>query len=599
MTAPTYHAAKISLLGACLILIAGLRLFGADSGELARYFIVNYGYQFIFCLFGCFLWVAWQSFRQFSAAENGTKNMLWSAISGFKGVIVLIFLLACIVHLHEPHRLRTLLDEYVLLATSQIAHLQKNLAYAHLMVYVDNTPTYFGQILDFRLPLFPFLLSLLHDLSGYRVSNLFIFNGLLTGLFFSLLYGFIRDAFGSTKLGILALLLAFSVPLLAQVATSGGYDLFNACLILGLSWVAFRFWNNPNSQNQTLLVYLGLLLGSTRYESILYLAAVAIIVGVSWIKKKKIELSWWDCISPVFLVLPVAYNIYYVNRDDFNQPTGAPEGFFNWYYFQDNMSEAIYYFFANPGTSSTSVLVAGLGILSLVYMGVRSILRRRDLFKDSFVAAYAPILGVAGTVICLVFCNYWGQLTDYQAVRFALPVFVVAIPLSIWFIQSNGLDRGPALNTWIIFSIIYCIAFSLPAQSLHKTTKSMSPSYLHEYFLDFAKKLDRKEALFISTGSMGFIAHGFPAVTLNFANANPDRILDGYRRGQYKNIYAIVTAPFEPKSQKLVYYKNGQVVSEDFRFKPIDSKQFSDSLIFVICRITEIRGDDGVWGSVD
>jgi hypothetical protein len=466
------------------------------------------------------------------------------------------------------------------------------------MVYLDNAPSYFGRTLDFRLPLFPFLLSLIHDFSGYRVINVFFFNGLLTGFFFSLLYGFVRDAFGSTKLGILALLLAFSIPLLAQVATSGGYDLFNACLILALAWVAFRFWGTPNSQNQTLLVYLGLLLASTRYESLLYLAAVAIIVGISWIKKKKIELSWWDCISPVFLILPVAYNIYYMGREDFNNPTGASDGFFNLSYFQYNFSEAIYYFFGNPGTSSTSVLVAGLGLLGFAFICVCFAIRRNETSKDLFAVAYAPILGVAAAVLCLVLCNYWGQLTNYQAVRFALPVFVIAIPLSIWFIRSAHLDRGLALNIWIIFSLIYCVGFSLPAQALHQTTKSMAPSYFHEYFLDFAKQLDSTEALFISTGSMGAIAHGFPAVTLTFANENPIRILAGYQRGRYNAIYTIVTAPFEPKSQKLVYYQNGETVSEDFRFKPIDSKPFSDSLVFVICRVTEIRGENGEWVSL-
>jgi hypothetical protein len=93
-----------------------------------------------------------------------------------------------LLHLHERHEFKVVADEVVLGSTAMQMHFERQAAvivrgydyagnFTPLNVYVDKRPL-----------VFPFLLSLVHDLTGYRVANVFVLNGLLSLALTALFY---------------------------------------------------------------------------------------------------------------------------------------------------------------------------------------------------------------------------------------------------------------------------------------------------------------------------------------------------------------------------------------------------------------------------
>jgi hypothetical protein len=68
---------------------------------------------------------------------------------------------------------------------------------------------------DKRRHFYPFLVSLAHDVTGYRPSNAFVVNAVLGVLFLGRVYGW-GVVLGGPRHGMLAVLLISTLPLLAQ-----------------------------------------------------------------------------------------------------------------------------------------------------------------------------------------------------------------------------------------------------------------------------------------------------------------------------------------------------------------------------------------------
>ena len=81
-------------------------------------------------------------------------------------------------------------------------------------------------MMDKRQLFFPFLVSILHDLIGYRPSNAFVLNGILVFVFLPLVNAAGRRLAGRMA-GWLGVVLFAGLPLLAQNATGGGFELLN------------------------------------------------------------------------------------------------------------------------------------------------------------------------------------------------------------------------------------------------------------------------------------------------------------------------------------------------------------------------------------
>ena len=133
--------------------------------------------------------------------------------------------------------------------------------------------------LDKRPPLWPFLVSVAHDVAGVRVGNAFAANAVVLWALLALVGWRLRAAAGRAA-GALAIALLAGLPLLASCATSAGFEALALALLAAAIAAAVDFLRAPSAARGNALLATVLLGAQARYESLpvllVLLAAVAV-----------------------------------------------------------------------------------------------------------------------------------------------------------------------------------------------------------------------------------------------------------------------------------------------------------------------------------
>ncbi len=127
-----------------------------------------------------FLRALWLTFRgDLRAMEWRRLDLASVAVVTLAGIVLLV---------HETFGFKIIMDELMLLGTSMSMHFDRLVLTPTRGNDVQGAFVILDGMMDKRPLFFPFLLSLLHDLTGYRPANAFILNGLLTFILLGLTY---------------------------------------------------------------------------------------------------------------------------------------------------------------------------------------------------------------------------------------------------------------------------------------------------------------------------------------------------------------------------------------------------------------------------
>src|SRR6478609_7633640 len=404
-----------------------------------------------------FTWFVWSLSRL--ARADGWRPARPAA--GQWKIIALIAGCGLLLLVHERYGFKILMDEIMLLGTSMGMHFDKHPLYAFRGHDLQGA----FQLLDGRLdkrPLFqPFLVSTLHDLTGYRPENVFALN---TGLTFGLLALAYRlgRRLVSVEAGVLAVLLLTSLPLLAQNATGGGFELLNLFMILLTYLLGLRYAEKRDAGSQLALLLSAVLLAQTRYESILFLIPVALLVLWAWWKEGRPILDWGVVFIPLLLV-PVALHQKIFNAQESAWELASLPGFehpFALSYAAGNFSHWLNFFFDTSGSHSNSLVLSVLGWLALPFallLAAKVLARFRTAEPAPLTAACFTLGFAAHTLLMLVY--FWGRFDDPVIRRLSLPLnlwLVIAILLAV-----AELFRRP----WIWRALMGVVAFGFFAYS--------------------------------------------------------------------------------------------------------------------------------------
>ena len=201
---------------------------------VARFYLLSteavlwiHSYLVYWMLMGAIAWCGWTHWRYYCSKAPLLAN-IWTR---HKMGVVAASGCALFLQIGEPHELKVFNDEAAHVACSRTMHNDRvvSLPSATHIVYGQSYSFVSGPMS--RMPLFSAFLSTLHDVVGYRPGNVFVLNGILSLGILLLLYK-LGHFFGGMRAGIFAALLFTTLPLFAQVATSGSYDLLNLLLIL-------------------------------------------------------------------------------------------------------------------------------------------------------------------------------------------------------------------------------------------------------------------------------------------------------------------------------------------------------------------------------
>ena len=193
----------------------------------AQHLITAWGYYYILAMFSLFVAFALRVLRARETVWRG-----WVRRPGWPGLV--IALAALFVLWSDPFQHKILFDEYVLQGTAFHMHSTKEVATVVRAYDVQGTWQPIDTFLDKRPYFFTFLVSLLHDLTGFRVANIFILNAALVPVFLGLVYWLGRALAGRWP-ALLAVGLLATMPLLGQNATGAGMEFHAVAVVTGSS----------------------------------------------------------------------------------------------------------------------------------------------------------------------------------------------------------------------------------------------------------------------------------------------------------------------------------------------------------------------------
>lgn len=423
------------------------------------------------------------------------------------GALFAALLTGLVCMLHEP-LFWMQWDEATFFATSLGMRFHRAHWYVAQAGLGEALPTFFAQ--DHRAPLYPFLVSLAHDLLGVRLPNAFLVNaGVLFALLFSV-YAWLQARAGAFTAACAPLLLLAS-PVLLWCARSGGYDLLFLLLLCLLLAAAERFARKPGEAGLLLVVALGLLLSYARRDGLLaFFLTLAASAWLAWraAKGAKAKRELLGRLRPLLLLplglLPLALlgsatmeGYQGLLRDSY----GGAEPFHPGHLPRNILALFRYFFDPRPLAMHTgSLYLAGIGALAWYA-------RRRGLRAPGFLLAAAGV-GVP-TVLLLAFP--FGHAARPEALRLFLPA---AAFLSLAPLLLVGLARARRAPLVALVAAVAVCLLRLPAAAERRdetlTYEARAGLAVQEIVTSEQPRLGN--ALFVAEVPQVFLIVGLPAV---------------------------------------------------------------------------------------
>ena len=496
-------------LGAGLFLVVAALRF-ALSPAAAAWFVTHCGYWTTLLTFAIFVWFLVRALR----GGRGLWRTHW------RGLLV-VLLASVALQVQEPHRLRVMYDEYTLLTTSLDMHHDRSAATVSYAVADGRGHlAYLGGYVEKRQLFFPFLLSLVHDVTGYRPANVFVLNALVGAAFLLVVYA-AGCRLGGSGVGLLGVLLATGLPLVAQNATGGGYDLLSVTMMLLLFVQTLRHLRAPTRGNAELLVIIFILAAQVRDESLLLGLLVVGAVGWGWWRTRRLELSLFLALSPLLLLTPLLINLIYFATPAFFESVARGVETFGADYFRRNLADAVYYLYNWDGTLTNSPLLSWLGTAALLLGVVTALRHLRAVVREG--DPWLALLGFAGFAVGftgLVLFYFWGRLSDPVAARLSFPLQAVFL-LAILGVAARLLGTPGRLRVAQGVAALFVLGYTLPVNARHAATRSLTLSYETEWATDYVRRNCDQHTLFLAYSALPYLCHERPAVPLAFMTTAP------------------------------------------------------------------------------
>ncbi|MDO8539570.1 MAG: hypothetical protein Q7S40_03955 [Opitutaceae bacterium] len=505
--------------------------FIAVSVKQAEMLVRNRGYYVMLATVALFGWSWWKMRRDgriFSAPLARRETFL-------AAFAIAVFSLMAINA--EPYQSKILNDEFVLQSTAFNMHYFREVATMVRGYEIDGVFVSTDNYLDKRPYFYPFLVSLAHDLSGYRLLNGYLVNSILAPLTLALAFVFGRMLAGFLG-GMLALLFMGTLPLLGQNATGSGMELTNVAMILVTLVLGAAYVDRPSETRLTAFLLGAVLLAQSRYESALFVLSAALITAVGWLRERRILMPWAAIFVPL-LLLPVALqNKVVSNTPVLWELNERSESRFSFTYFADNFRGAISYLFNADSERSNSVVLSTAGLIGLAWAMVMVVMRLRRHHRAGGAAVALACVGIAIVAnTLLVLCYYWSRFDDPMASRFSLPLHLLMAFAAVAL--AMRLDKWiPATRTLLIVVAFFGTAMAAGRFSYHY--------YSHlgideiEWQRRFVNAMPPGSRLVVTgNSSVPWLLEKKPAILIGRARMVADRLQFQLKAGTYRDILVI------------------------------------------------------------
>jgi hypothetical protein len=499
----------------------------------AVYLVRQFGYWQILTVTVLFFWTLGESLRE-DARQAVAAWRSWT------GPAALILGAAVFLHVQEPHGFKIVMDEVVLQATAMRMHFDREVAvvvrgyemvgnFNPLAAYVDKRPLFY-----------PFLVSALHDLAGYRLDNSLILNALLTPALTGLMYLVCRRLAGAAA-GVAGVLLLVSIPLVHQNATGAGFELLNMVMILASIWLGMRYAEKPGTVRLGAFLFSGVLLAQTRYESALFILPVGAVLVHLWWRQRKIELSWPVLVTPLLLIIiPLHFNVFKVSEASWQladiQGADSPFGL---RYLSDTIPHALNFLFATDKIQPNSILVSTLGIVGVAFFILVLVRQGRVILAERPAqAAFAFfVLGlVAHTALMMLY--FWGKFDDPVIRRLSLPLHLLLI-LSFVAILPELVAWRFRWRALILGTVVFIIGVTNPVVAMHRYNQENFAARWNNWLDDFLGKLEGSALAIDRHTGIQWFHHGLSSLPVDALVAQPEKYVFHFRNRTFQNYFLV------------------------------------------------------------
>ncbi|MDD3180243.1 MAG: hypothetical protein PHQ04_07800 [Opitutaceae bacterium] len=555
------------------------------SPALALDVLTYGGYWIILAAFLFFVWALWKNSSAIWQEFRWTRTDAWCA--GGMGLLGMVLLV------HEPSGFKVLMDEIQLLGTSMAMHFER-------AVYVPQRANdlqgifelMVGQV-DKRPMFFPFLVSCLHDLIGYRPENPFVLNAGLTFVLLALSY-LAGRALGGWRAGIFAALGWVALPLLGQNSHGGGFEVLNLVMFLVTALLASWHYRQRDAWSLTALVYAGVLLAQTRYESPLYLAPVAIVIVLVWVEQRTVTLPWPVVFSPVLLFPVVLLERVFEARPGSWELASKPgyEHVFALGNVPENLGHAFAFWFNFGVEQPNAPALAALGLLAVVLCLARLGHLWRTWREQPPAVRIAVIFGVALLAhLALMLCYFWGKFDDPVIRRLSLPthlLFLFAVIVFVRFLPRP--DRWLAGLVVVAFASL--IISGIPSLARQAATRLYYPALDVEWRREFMRAWPEHDMLMIDNDSTFWITHLVSATPVVQARQRVEAIAFNLRNRMFNGIFVFQRFDIDEKTGAL-RIKPDDDLGPAYELETVAERTFRVDLLSRISRVKAIRLDTG------
>jgi hypothetical protein len=564
---------------------AGFRLVPDSMAlEVVRYV----GYWNVLAAFLLFVWALWRTFRPDLARlrQGGIRGFDWPSL-------VVVALGASVLLVHESFGFKIVMDELMLAGTSMDMHFNREVLTPFRGTDIHGTYVIVEGMMDKRPLFFPFLESILHDVTGYRPENAFVLNGILTFVFLGLVNAAGRKLAGRLA-GYLGVALFAGLPLLGQNATGGGFELLNIVMILSTLLLGARFLSLRDGPSFTAFCYSALLLAQVRYESAIFLGPVALIVLWGWRQEGRAILPWPVMVAPLLMVTCALQNRIFDLRSTAWQLQSKPGMTkpFSLSYLPDNLAHASGFFFGKSTDQPDSLVLSALGCVAVLFLLLLVAKRLRALSAEPAISVAVVFftLGFAAQ-FGLMMCYFWGHFDDPVIRRLSLPTHLWMVIAVMAVLQQ--FPRPAVVRTLLAAAVLGILAQGVPAMASHAYNQEYLAGLETAWRRRFIAENPQKDYLMIDKDSILWVAHQVSSTPVTGALGRKDALVFFMKNHVFSNIYVFQGFTIDADTGKMTIRPDDDL-GPDYVLETVTEEHLALLTLSRISRVTEIRSGDAV-----
>lgn len=515
---------------ALLFLLLSLALPAFLPGESGQKLIRHAGYYFTLAAFVgavCYF------------ARSGCWNRLRNAKRGvLLGCISSVFVASWAALIHYEPGFKIAMDEYILASTAKSMHEYREVYAVSRITPDGNSFRPSEGFVDKRPWGYAMLVSVLHDLTGFRLENSFYLNAAL--LFALLLASFaLGYAMFGAWAGALCVLLWANLPLLGLSASGGGMELLSLTLLVCLLLAGCEYLQRPGQSLEGLLSTTAVLLAYTRYECLLFIIPVVVVILIGWRRERRCFLSVGTLLASLLLAPLGLHLMYYLGNSASWELTRAAGQAFSIGHLVENFGHALNFFFSYDDSLANSIVLSFVGLLGVVALPfvVRNHLPsiRREPAQQ-VVLWFLPFVGLQ---MLLVLGFHASRLDSPFVSRYAL-MFHLLLILASLFLVSHAAEKWLSAWRWAAIGAFVGLAALTMPQNAKSTFVGRNFAIREQEWLEACSRESfNPHALVIDRFTIPWSLRQWVSLTPQLALAHADMITNEVRYGRYPSIYYI------------------------------------------------------------